>query len=145
MYCAGDGRESPLKYTKRRRANLPNVAGDGRESPLKYTTAGGLSGVAAAGDGRESPLKYTVRRQNRCLVNLLGMVENRRSSTLCCRSDSAGDGRNRRSSTLADSFRQRWGWSRIAAQVHCTGRCWYTPQSALGMVENRRSSTLGRL
>ena len=34
-------------------------AGDGRESPLKYTDCAGCPGAAVAGDGRESPLKYT--------------------------------------------------------------------------------------
>ena len=36
------------------------LAGDGRESPLKYTRASQGFRFGSAGDGRESPLKYTV-------------------------------------------------------------------------------------
>ena len=79
--AAGDGRESPLKYTVAvlrpccaSRWGWPGVAaqvhlshlcsstaeaGDGRESPLKYTSERKYFFVVTAGDGRESPLKYT--------------------------------------------------------------------------------------
>src|SRR6266567_894052 len=60
---AGDGRESPLKYTNGFLFPLPALAGDGRESPLKYTVTIGNTEYEAAGDGRESPLKYTVARR----------------------------------------------------------------------------------
>ena len=35
--CAGDGRDSPLKYTGVRMEPSTAQAGDGRDSPLKYT------------------------------------------------------------------------------------------------------------
>ena len=56
---AGDGQESPLKYTERNRLVIFVVAGDGQESPLKYTRIISSSGSIMAGDGQESPLKYT--------------------------------------------------------------------------------------
>ncbi len=56
---AGDGRESPLKYTSARNGWCIGPAGDGRESPLKYTFGSNAIHTVCAGDGRESPLKYT--------------------------------------------------------------------------------------
>ena len=37
-------------------------AGDGRDSPLKYTVDHGVVSAVVAGDGRDSPLKYTLRK-----------------------------------------------------------------------------------
>jgi hypothetical protein len=62
MKAAGDGRDSPLKYTGSI-GSLPHPlrAGDGRDSPLKYTmeTCVRIPHRFDAGDGRDSPLKYT--------------------------------------------------------------------------------------
>ena len=57
-------------------------AGDGRESPLKYTGWRSLPFAPLAGDGRESPLKYTSRPCESIAQSALGMAENHRSSTL---------------------------------------------------------------
>ena len=99
---AGDGRESPLKYTIRAMRAAPLTAGDGRESPLKYTRSSPWLSALHAGDGRESPLKYTCNRHPSSVYQL-GMAGNRRSSTLHGRRHAPPPG---------------WGWPGIAAQVH---------------------------
>ena len=64
-----------------RRGPFPVCAGDGRESRLRYTGLLVLPGVCRAGDGRESRLRYTRTAVSDVGV-LLGMVENRGSGTL---------------------------------------------------------------
>src|ERR1035438_5562173 len=78
---AGDGRDSPLKYTSATRSSYLNRAGDGRDSPLKYTTFAPVVAAACAGDGRDSPLKYTLRVAWTAFC-ALGMAGIHRSSTL---------------------------------------------------------------
>ncbi len=60
---------------------MSDLAGDGRDSPLKYTNCSVTSVVVAAGDGRDSPLKYTTISRWP-LRKLLGMAGIHRSSTL---------------------------------------------------------------
>ena len=123
--AAGDGRESPLKYTCWQLHRLPHrlgVAGSRRSSTLLLCC---VLAVLPAGDGRESPLKYT------CLICVhpqqrLGMAGSRRSSTLQSESTSLwsplGMAGSRRSSTLpALTLASEW---------------------SLGMAGSRRSSTL---
>ena len=64
--AAGDGRDSPLKYTLAKGKTMPEVAGDGRDSPLKYTDQFPDRRREQAGDGRDSPLKYTFSVVFRC-------------------------------------------------------------------------------
>ena len=45
---------------------MPEVAGDGRDSPLKYTDQFPDRRREQAGDGRDSPLKYTFSVVFRC-------------------------------------------------------------------------------
>ena len=122
---AGDGRESPLKYTASDCESQVCAAGDGRESPLKYTSTRYLPDQPNAGDGRESPLKYTVLTLRTLVPQRLGMAGNRRSSTLCecsC-TDSSGWGwpgiaAQVHSMYIEHARTERWGWPGIAAQVH---------------------------
>ena len=58
-------------------------AGDGRDSPLKYTAALQALALSAAGDGRDSPLKYTAVDHGHDAQLSLGMAGIHRSSTLC--------------------------------------------------------------
>ena len=78
---AGDGRDSPLKYTIDRARYLQRMAGDGRDSPLKYTRNDNLPdhpGLGMAGIHRSSTLgSYFVS-----LDGALGMAGIHRSSTL---------------------------------------------------------------
>ena len=79
-----------------------------------------------AGDGRESPLKYTGRADSApCAVcwgwpRITAQVHLQRADAAC----TCG-----------------WGWPRITAQVHSQA-CYGRRRIALGMAENRRSSTL---
>ena len=101
--CAGDGRESPLKYTHAsaaRHAAALGMAGNRRSSTLMHA----LRSSSTAGDGRESPLKYTASTVS---------AEHRRwgwpgiAAQVHCRPSSAHSGIG-------------WGWPGIAAQVHST-------------------------
>ena len=64
---AGDGRHSPLKYTRSLVPQRVVPAGDGRHSPLKYTSWEKDFEREFAGDGRHSPLKYTRPRRSRSI------------------------------------------------------------------------------
>ncbi len=78
---AGDGRDSPLKYTKAPLEDEAYTAGDGRDSPLKYTGPGmgyPSQSLGMAGIHRSSTLPST----NGCIWILLGMAGIHRSSTL---------------------------------------------------------------
>ncbi len=57
------------------------MAGDGRDSPLKYTARKVVDTLVVAGDGRDSPLKYTALSVQP-VVGPLGMAGIHRSSTL---------------------------------------------------------------
>src|ERR1035438_10484 len=82
---------------------LRRFAGDGRESPLTYTRSSGLTSRWSAGDGRESPLTYTSRIIAEQQI-VLGMAGNRRSRTLQAQVERLirmlGMAGNRRSRTL---------------------------------------------
>ncbi len=143
---AGDGRESPLKYTIGDAATILMAAGDGRESPLKYTVSRNLPSLkmlGMAGNHRSSTLRQSAALGGRPL----GMAGNHRSSTLIYKvnplNGMLGMAGNHRSSTLAVAASQavqRWGWPGITAQVHF----WIRTSSCawLGMAGNHRSSTL---
>ena len=127
----------------------PSMAGDGRDSPLKYTDCVGKTAMpvgwgwpgftaqvhcdsvdehcdCCAGDGRDSPLKYT--RSASCeLAHALGMAGIHRSSTLQLR--------------IRASSRHGWGWPGFTAQVHFA-RAMPASTMRLGMAGIHRSSTL---
>ena len=121
---AGDGRDSPLKYTYPLGVVWCLVAGDGRDSPLKYTTAARSpepQTLGMAGIHRSS----TLHGGTRMSWQGLGMAGIHRSSTLRGRTGnkclSLGMAGIHRSSTLEGGHvpdRDRWGWPGFTAQVH---------------------------
>ena len=82
-YSAGDGRDSPLKYTRTSSGMLRTTAGDGRDSPLKYTClAAYLSMLGMAGNRRSRTLNggwvvgpLTLGMAGNCRSRTLGRLE----------------------------------------------------------------------